>query len=92
MFNRAALLNVGFLESLNSEVKFDCIIFHDVDILPEDNRSMHTCEFAPLHLAAHLNKFQYKYINFIHCDCISHSLELCPIESVKAIFDKLWQI
>jgi len=36
-FNRAALMNVGFVEAMSLD-KFDCFVFHDVDLLPEDDR------------------------------------------------------
>ena len=36
-FNRASLMNVGFLEAKKMN-DFFCFIFHDVDLLPEDDR------------------------------------------------------
>ena len=41
-FNRAMLLNVGAAEALKS-YDFQCFIFHDVDLLPEDDRNLYTC-------------------------------------------------
>ena len=52
-------MNVGFRESA-VRAKFDCYIFHDVDLLPEDTRNMYTCTFAPVHLGAYMNKFKYR--------------------------------
>lgn len=49
-FNRAALLNVGFLEAKKIK-QFDCFIFHDVDLLPLDDRNLYTCAKHPRHLA-----------------------------------------
>ena len=36
-FNRGALMNVGFKEAMKID-DFDCFVFHDVDLLPEDDR------------------------------------------------------
>ena len=54
-------MNAGVLE-VNKLVPdgFDCYIFHDVDLLPEDDRNMYTCFYAPVHLGAYMNKFRYR--------------------------------
>ncbi len=36
-FNRAALMNVGYAEA-SKRGAFDCFVFHDVDLVPEDDR------------------------------------------------------
>ncbi len=36
-FNRAALMNVGYKEAVLKD-DFQCFVFHDVDLLPEDDR------------------------------------------------------
>lgn len=57
-FNRAMLLNVGFTEAMKLS-DWDCLgrlisnqcisesyvrsVFHDVDLLPEDDRNLYTC-------------------------------------------------
>ena len=48
-FNRAALFNVGFLEAMKL-YPFDCFIFHDVDLLPEDLRNLYKCGDKPRHM------------------------------------------
>lgn len=57
-FNRAKLLNVGFKEAMNEE-NWDCLFFHDVDLLPEDDRNTYICESNPKHASAAMNKFWY---------------------------------
>ena len=48
-FNRAALFNVGYLEAMKL-YSYDCFIFHDVDLLPEDLRNMYKCGDQPRHM------------------------------------------
>ncbi|ETN81590.1 N-acetyllactosaminide 3-alpha-galactosyltransferase [Necator americanus] len=44
-----------------SMYEWNCILFHDVDVLPEDDRIVHTCSLRnPRHMAVALNKFGYK--------------------------------
>lgn len=54
-FNRAMLLNVGAAEALKS-YDFQCFIFHDVDLLPEDDRNLYTCPVQPRHMSVAINK------------------------------------
>ncbi|KAK6026166.1 N-acetyllactosaminide 3-alpha-galactosyltransferase, partial [Ostertagia ostertagi] len=59
-FNRAKLPNVGFMEA-KKLYEWECYVFHDVDLLPEDDRNLHTCPSNnPRHLAVAMNKFGYK--------------------------------
>ncbi|XP_037828287.1 beta-1,4-N-acetylgalactosaminyltransferase bre-4 [Lucilia sericata] len=58
-FNRAALMNIGFLEAMKL-YKWDCFIFHDVDLLPLDNRNLYNCPRQPRHMSVAIDKFNYK--------------------------------
>uniref|UniRef100_UPI00398EE341 beta-1,4-galactosyltransferase 5-like isoform X3 n=1 Tax=Pristiophorus japonicus TaxID=55135 RepID=UPI00398EE341 len=57
-FNRAMLFNVGFMEALK-DTDWDCVIFHDVDHIPENDRNYYGCGQMPRHFAAKLDKYMY---------------------------------
>jgi hypothetical protein len=58
-FNRAMLMNIGFVEALKL-YEYDCFIFHDVDLLPEDDRNLYTCPEQPRHMSVAVDTFEYK--------------------------------
>ncbi|KAL4233725.1 Beta-1 [Mactra antiquata] len=58
-FNKGRLMNVGFMEAWKL-CNFDCVIFHDVDLLPENDRNMYTCGNHPRHMSIAVDKFRYK--------------------------------
>lgn len=60
-FNKASLMNAAFVEAQKLGA-FDCVIFHDVDMLAEDDRNMYTCLQQPRHIGSHVDIFQYKSV------------------------------
>lgn len=58
-FNRAKLLNVGYIEALKDE-NWDCFIFHDVDLVPENDFNLYKCEDQPKHLVVGRNSTGYR--------------------------------
>ena len=52
-------MNVGFREALQ-DFNWDCFIFHDVDLLPEDDRNLYTCPDQPRHMSVAVDKFKYR--------------------------------
>ncbi|XP_063365891.1 beta-1,4-N-acetylgalactosaminyltransferase bre-4-like [Cydia amplana] len=62
-FNRGKLLNVGFLESQNVS-HWQCFIFHDIDLLPMDERNIYSCphEKHPRHHAAAVDRLNFKLL------------------------------
>ena len=58
-FNRAMLFNVGVAEALKQH-DYQCFIFHDVDLMPEDDRNIYSCPVQPRHMSVAINKFHYK--------------------------------
>jgi len=59
-FNRGKLLNVGYVEAIKDG--FDCIFFHDVDLLLEDDRNIYECHENPRHYSAWIDGIPNKYI------------------------------
>lgn len=59
-FNRAKLLNVGFLEALRDNESYDCFIFSDVDLVPMDDRNLYHCYDQPRHFAVAMDKFGFR--------------------------------
>ncbi|XP_077319481.1 beta-1,4-galactosyltransferase 3-like [Lithobates pipiens] len=57
-FNRAKLMNVGFKEAMKDKA-WDCLILHDVDLIPEDDRNLYTCAEFPIHASVAIDKFNY---------------------------------
>ena len=54
-FNRALLINIGFLESLKED-DYNCFIFHDVDLLPENINNIYNCDLdRPKQMAISVN-------------------------------------
>ncbi|WAR07151.1 BRE4-like protein [Mya arenaria] len=58
-FNKGRLMNIGFTEARKHD-EFDCFIFHDVDLIPEDDRNMYTCSENPRHMSPAVDKLGYK--------------------------------
>lgn len=74
-YNKPILMNVGFLEAIkdmklsNTTIKnadmsssyWDCFVFHDVDMIPMDERIIYSCdESYPVHMVANRTKFDIK--------------------------------
>jgi len=58
-FNRAGLFNIGFKEALKT-ADFNCFVFSDVDLLPEDDRNSYGCPTSPRHMSVAIDKFDYR--------------------------------
>lgn len=60
-FNRAAMMNIGYLEALKL-YQWDCFIFHDVDLIPLDDRNLYNCPRQPRHMSVAIDKLNFKYV------------------------------
>jgi len=59
VFNKASLMNAAFMIA-RDYAYFDCYIFHDVDMLPEDDRNFYTCSNMPRHVGSYISKWKYQ--------------------------------
>ena len=49
----------AYLEALKDEI-WDCFIFHDVDLVPENDLNLYRCEDQPRHLVVGRNSTGYR--------------------------------
>lgn len=61
-FNRAKLFNIGVLEILKLDPEVCCFIFHDVDLIPMDQRNLYMCSNMPRHLSPSVNTLRYNIL------------------------------
>ncbi|ESO94827.1 hypothetical protein LOTGIDRAFT_161079 [Lottia gigantea] len=59
IFNKGRIMNAAFKEALKI-FDFQCAVFHDVDLIPEDDRNMYTCPQQPRHLSVAIDEMNYK--------------------------------
>jgi hypothetical protein len=65
VFNRALLLNIGYLEALKYNSAYNCFIFHDVDMLPENMENIYECNLNyPKQMAISISIFNYSKDNY----------------------------
>ena len=57
-FNRGMLLNIGFREAVEMQ-QVDCVIFHDVDLLPENDKNVYRCGPMPRHMSVAVSTLNY---------------------------------
>ena len=67
IFNKAKLYNSAFKEIQKLSVNFDCFVFHDVDMLPQNLSIPYACNRYPTHQPVHLSvaitKYGYHFSN-----------------------------
>ncbi|KAL3251002.1 hypothetical protein MRX96_055265 [Rhipicephalus microplus] len=57
-FNKGVLMNAGVREAFR-DADYHCFVFHDVDLIPEDDRNMYSCPPSPRHMSVAIDKFNY---------------------------------
>jgi len=79
-FNRAMLMNVGAAEAVKQH-DYMCYIFHDVDLLPEDDRNLYTCPIQPRHMSVSIDSFLYR----LPYDDIFGGVSAMTVDQFKAV-------
>ncbi|XP_072021088.1 beta-1,4-galactosyltransferase 6-like [Amphiura filiformis] len=59
LFNKAMLMNIAILESLNF-TKWDCFVFHDVEHIPLNDHNYYGCSGMPRHFMSGSDQFNNK--------------------------------
>jgi len=62
-------MNIAFVEALK-QYGFQCFVFHDVDLVPEDDRNMYSCPIQPRHMSVAIDEMGYKYVFSTILACI----------------------
>ncbi|XP_063625646.1 beta-1,4-N-acetylgalactosaminyltransferase bre-4-like [Cydia splendana] len=91
-FNRGKLLNVGFLESQNVS-HWHCFIFHDIDLLPMDQRNIYSCplEKHPRHHAAAVDRLHFKLRSDTMFDGVT-AMTLQQFNNVNGFSNTFWAL
>uniref|UniRef100_A0A915HUY8 Beta-1,4-N-acetylgalactosaminyltransferase n=1 Tax=Romanomermis culicivorax TaxID=13658 RepID=A0A915HUY8_ROMCU len=59
-YNKALLMNYAFTVINEAYPSFDCFIFHDVDLLPEDDTNLYECGHNPKHMSPSVDTLHYR--------------------------------
>ncbi|XP_047032290.1 beta-1,4-N-acetylgalactosaminyltransferase bre-4-like [Helicoverpa zea] len=57
-FNKGSLYNIAFLETQRFG-SWDCLVFHDVDLIPEHEGIPYSCNQHPTHMSPAVESFGY---------------------------------
>ncbi len=58
-FNRGLMRNIGF-DQATKDGEYDCVIFHDLDLLPEVDYNYYGCPDVPRHMCLAVSYLKYK--------------------------------
>lgn len=61
-FNRAKLFNAGVAEIRKLDPEICCFIFHDVDLLPLNQKNLYMCSNLPKHLSVGVSSLRYRLL------------------------------
>uniref|UniRef100_A0A914DZJ8 Beta-1,4-N-acetylgalactosaminyltransferase n=1 Tax=Acrobeloides nanus TaxID=290746 RepID=A0A914DZJ8_9BILA len=58
LFNKGRIMNAAF--RLAEKLKVNCVVFHDVDMFPQDDRTPYSCPLTPRHVGAFVSNLGYQ--------------------------------
>lgn len=87
-FNRATLMNIGYVEALK-QYSYDCFVFHDVDLIPEDDRNLYHCPVQPRHMSVAVDTMGYRLLYEDLFGGIS-ALTKTHMETVNGFSNEFW--
>lgn len=58
-FNKPIIMNAAFIYAFEQD-NYNCYCFHDVDLVPEDDRNMYSCGRNPKHMSVGIDEMNYK--------------------------------
>jgi hypothetical protein len=58
-FTRVLLFIIGFREAMK-HYPWQCFIFHDIDLIPDDDRNIYSCPPEPRHMSVAVNTLNYE--------------------------------
>ncbi|KAH3868168.1 beta-1,4-galactosyltransferase 4-like [Dreissena polymorpha] len=79
-FNIGVLMNMGFLLA-NNISEYDCFVFHDVDLIPLDDRIAYHCDVSPKHMSA----FNTKYAKVNIAKALPYSTYVGGVISLRGV-------
>lgn len=66
IFNKGRIMNIAVREALKLD-QFDCFVFQDVDMIPENDMNIYECFSQPRHLSPAVDELRYKLEQFAKC-------------------------
>ncbi|KAI0240674.1 Beta-1,4-galactosyltransferase 3 [Lamellibrachia satsuma] len=77
-FNKGVIMNMAFNEVMRRG-HWDCIVFHDVDMIPQNDRNIYECTRQPRHLSPGLDEMRF---TLLYWGLVGGALALTPAQVV----------
>ena len=85
-FNKGRIMNIGFQEAMKYR-PWDCVIFHDVDMLPENDNNLYVCSGQPRHLSPALDEMRYTWVVPYTSHTVNSAIEDAPFICFRGFYN-----